>query len=145
MDEQRLNSTSFLIIQCAIQVHRALGPGLLESIYRSCMLYELRAKGLAVVAERVVPLRYKGLVFDGEYRLDLLVENEIIVELKPVEVTLPVHYAQLLSYLRLTENRLGLLINFNVPVLVKGVKRIMNGFPPASLPAGRPTHEKETR
>jgi GxxExxY protein len=142
MELEQLNRLSFLIIQSAIEIHRTLGPGLLESIYRACMLYELRERGLGVVSEQIVPLRYKTLAFDCSYRLDLLVENEVVVEVKSVEVALPVHHAQLLSYLRLTNKRLGLLINFNVPVLVEGVKRIMNGFPSASLAAERPTREK---
>jgi len=142
MELERLNAISLLIIQAAIEIHRTLGPGLLESIYRMCLIYELRERGLAVLSEKVVPIRYKSLVFDGNYRLDLLVENEIVVEIKAVEITLPVHHAQLLSYLRLTNKQLGLLINFNVPVLVDGVKRIMNGFPSASLAATRPTREE---
>jgi len=128
MDRQQLNNLSFQIIQSAIEVHRALGPGLLETVYRACMVYELERRGLTVLAERIVPVRYKEIVLDGGYRLDLLVEDLIVVELKSVEVVLRVHYAQLLSYLRLTDKPLGLLINFNVPVLVKGVKRIINGY-----------------
>ena len=131
--EHHLNHISFLIIQSAIQVHRALGPGLLESIYRACMIYELRKRGLKVVAEQLVPMHYADLVFDGGYRLDLLVEDQVLVELKSVELILPVHHAQLLSYLRLTGKPLGLLINFNVPVLIKGVTRKMNGCPTAAL------------
>jgi GxxExxY protein len=92
------------------------------------MIHELQQRRLAVLAEQVVAVRYKGLVLDGGYRLDLVVEDLIIVELKSVETVLPVHHAQLLSYLRLTNKPLGLLINFNVPVLVNGVKRIVNGF-----------------
>jgi len=128
MDIERLNEISSAIVQSAIEVHRAIGPGLLESVYRSCMIYELRERGLSVAAEQFVAVRYKNLILDGCYRIDLLVQSEVIVELKSVEVVLPVHHAQLLSYLRLSRQRLGLLINFNVPVLVKGVKRIMNGF-----------------
>jgi GxxExxY protein len=128
MEIERLNEVSSEIVQSAIEIHRALGPGLLESVYRSCMIYELRERGLSVAAERFVAVQYKELVLDGSYRIDLLVEGEIIVELKSVETVLLVHHAQLLSYLRLTKKRLGLLINFNVPVLVKGVKRIMNGY-----------------
>ena len=128
MEPDPLNEISFLTIQSAIQIHRALGPGLLESAYRACMIYELRERGLTVLAEQIVPIRYKTLVLDGGFRLDLLIEDAVVVELKSVEATLPVHHAQLLSYLRLTNKRLGLLINFNVPVLVKGVKRIRNGF-----------------
>jgi GxxExxY protein len=130
MEPNRLNSISFLIIEAAIEIHRVVGPGLLESTYRTCMLYELRERGLSVRSEQIVPVRYKNLVLGGGYRLDLIVEDAVIVELKSVEVVLPVHYAQLLSYLRHTDRSLGLLINFNVHVLTKGVKRIRNGFRP---------------
>ncbi len=99
------------------------------------MIDELRQRNLIVVAEQIVPICYKGVIIDGEggYRLDLLVENDVLVEIKAVEVVLPVHHAQLLSYLRLTKKPVGLLINFNVPVLVKGIKRIMNGCESAAL------------
>jgi GxxExxY protein len=133
MIPHRLNHISFLIIQAAIEVHRILGPGLLESVYRACLIYELRARGLKVVAEQVVPLQYKDLVFDAAYRVDLLVEDEVMVEVKAIAAALDVHKAQLLSYLRLAGKPLGLLINFNVPVLVKGVTRIMNGGHDAAL------------
>ena len=126
MTVERLNAITLIIIQCAIEVHRTLGPGLLERIYLVCLCYELRNRGLTVVAQRVLPIHYKEMVFDLGYRIDVLVEDEIILELKAVEMVLPVHYAQLLSYLRLANKRLGLLINFNVPVLVKGIKRIAN-------------------
>jgi GxxExxY protein len=126
MTIDRLNAITLTIIQCAIEVHRVLGPGLLERIYLVCLCYELRGRGLTVVAQRVLPIHYKEFTFDLGYRIDVLVEDEIIVELKAVETVQPVHYAQLLSYLRLSDKRLGLLINFNVPVLVKGIKRIAN-------------------
>ena len=129
----RLNRISFLIIEAAIEVHRTLGPGLMESIYRPCLIYEIRERGLAVVAEKVVPLCYKGMTFDAAYRLDLLVEDKVVVEVKSVELTLSVHEAQLVSYLKLTDMPLGLLINFNVPVLVNGVRRKMNGAHEAAL------------
>jgi GxxExxY protein len=138
MDSHQLNHISFLIIQAAIEVHRTLGPGLLESIYRSCMIYELRQRDLSVIAEQIVPICYKDVIIEGGYRLDLLVENEVVVEIKAVEVVLPVHHAQLLSYLRLAHKPLGLLVNFNVPVLVKGVKRIMNGCEGAALHSKQP-------
>ena len=128
MSVDSINNTSFLIIQSAIEIHRALGPGLLERPYRTCMLYELGARGLTVAVEQMIPVRYKSLVLEGGYRIDLLVQDEVIVELKSVEVVLPVHHAQVLSYLRLTGKQLGLLINFNVPRLVDGVDRIANRF-----------------
>ena len=127
-DRDSLNRTSFLIIQAAIKIHRRLGPGLLESVYRICLVHELRISGQEVSTEQNVPIYYDDLRLDGGYRLDLIVNNAVIVEAKAVEKLLPVHCAQLLSYLRLTEKRLGLLINFNVPLLVQGVKRIANNF-----------------
>ena len=138
MESRQLNDISFLIIQAAIEVHRTLGPGLLESVYRTCMIYELRQRNLDVIAERLVPICYKEVIFEGGYRLDLQVADQIIVEIKAVENLLPVHHAQVLSYLRLTRKPIGLLINFNVPVLIKGVKRIMNGCEPAALHSKQP-------
>jgi GxxExxY protein len=134
MEASRLNNVSFLIIQAAIEVHRTLGPGLLESVYRACLVYELRQRSLDVLAEQIVPICYKDVTIEGWYRLDLLVEDEVLVEIKSVDVVLAVHHAQLLSYLRLTKKPLGLFINFNVPVLVKGVKRMMNGCEAAESP-----------
>ncbi len=128
MDTAAFDRTSFLVIQAAIEIHKALGPGLLESTYRTCMIYELRLRNLKVVSELVVPVRYKDLVLDGGYRFDLLVEDAVIVELKAIETVLPVHRAQLLTYLRHTDKQLGLLINFNVKQLVLGVNRVVNKF-----------------
>ncbi len=128
MDTATLDRISFLIIQAAIEIHKALGPGLLESTYLTCLIYELKLRGLKVVSELVVPLRYKDLVLDGGYRIDLLVDDAVIVELKAVETVLPVHRAQVLTYLRHTDKQLGLLINFNVERLVLGVDRIVNKF-----------------
>jgi GxxExxY protein len=133
MDAQQLNDTSFVIIQAAIEVHRTLGPGLLESVYRACLVYELRQRSLGVAVEQIVPICYKDVSIEGWYRLDLVVEDEVLVEIKAVDVVLAVHHAQLLSYLRLTKKPLGLFINFNVPVLVEGVKRMMNGCEAAAL------------
>ena len=134
MDTAAFDRLSYLIIQAAIEIHRTLGPGLLESAYRTCMRYELGVRNLKFQSEVVIPVRYKDLVLDGGYRLDLLVEDAIVVELKAVETVLPVHRAQVLSYLRLTDKQLGLLINFNVERLVVGVDRIVNKFGlPASL------------
>jgi GxxExxY protein len=128
MDRDALDRISLTIIQSATEIHRHLGPGLLESIYFACIVYELRDRGLAVMTHQLIPVRYKNLVLDGAYRIDLLVEDAVIVELKSVETLMPVHSAQLLSYLRLTEKRVGLLINFNVDYLIKGVKRVVNRF-----------------
>ena len=145
MDSHQLNDTSFLIIQSAIEVHRTLGPGLLESVYRACLLYELRQRNMKVVAEQLLPICYKNVILEGGYRIDLQVADEIIVEVKAVEVVLPVHHAQVLSYLRLTGRPLGLLINFNVPVVAKGIKRIMNGRKDAALHSRQPGRGVEVK
>jgi len=111
------------IIGAAIAVHKALGPGLLESAYEACLCHELRLLGLRFKREIDIPAEYKGVKLDCAYRLDLLVEGKVIVEVKSVETLLPIHEAQLLTYLRLAGKRVGLLINFNVPVLKKGIIR----------------------
>jgi len=128
MDRAALDQISLTIIQAAIEIHRNLGPGLLESIYSACMVYELRERGLVVLTQQIIPVHYKKLVLERACRIDLLVEDAVIVELKAVETLLPVHSAQVLSYLRLTKESVGLLINFNVDCLVKGVKRVVNKF-----------------
>lgn len=120
-----LNDVSGEIVRAAIRVHSALGPGLLESAYRACLCHELSKRGLRTAVEVALPLRYDGLAVDVGYRLDLLVEDAVIVELKTVSKLLPVHQAQLLSYLRLSERRLGLLINFHVYRLRDGAKRMV--------------------
>ena len=116
------------IIGGAIEVHRVLGPGLLETAYHECLKHELEIRKLHYESEIFVPIRYKGIVVGNAYQLDLLVENEIIVELKAIEKICDVHKAQLLTYLRLTSCKLGLLINFNVPLLKYGVTRIVNNL-----------------
>ena len=121
---ETLNILTEKIIGCAIEVHRNLGPGLLESIYEKALCYEFGATGLQYKNQVVIPIVYKGTSL-GEHRIDLLVEDEIIVELKAVDRNDPVFVAQVLSYLRLAHKKLGLLINFNVPVLRKGIKRII--------------------
>ena len=128
MQTEQLNDLSCRIIGAGIEVHRGVGPGLLESTYRTCIIYELRERGLSVVSEQPIPVRYKTLKLNSNYRIDLLVEDTIIVELKSVEIVLPVHHAQVLSYLRHTKKPLGLLMNFNVAVLAEGVQRIKNGY-----------------
>ena len=126
-DSAALNALSFQIIAAAIEIHSKLGPGLLESVYRTCMIHEMRTLGMDVAAEKSVPIYYKEMVLDGCYRIDVLVNDSIILELKAVDQILPVHRAQLLSYLRLTDKPLGLIINFHVPKLVEGVRRMVNG------------------
>ncbi|WP_303783603.1 GxxExxY protein [Azovibrio restrictus] len=112
------------IIGAAIEVHRALGPGLLESVYQGCLALELGLRGLHFQSQLELPLNYKGLSLDAAYRLDLVVEQAVVIELKAVERLLPLHEAQLLTYLKLGGYSLGLLLNFNVPVLKDGIKRM---------------------
>ena len=126
------------IIHAAITVHRALGPGLLESAYEACMAFELDQLGLAVERQKPLPLKYKDVYLDCGYRLDLLVEGSVIVELKAVEMLMPIHKAQLLSYLKLSGCSVGLLINFNVEVLRTGIRRVVHNFSdPLRPPRGR--------
>ncbi|OEU50501.1 MAG: GxxExxY protein [Desulfobacterales bacterium S3730MH5] len=127
-----LNQLSSQIIKAAINVHKELGPGLLESVYQSCMLIELRSMGMKVQSEVYLPILYRGQkVHEEGFRLDLLVEDTIVVELKSVEEVRPVHKKQLLTYLRLARKPLGLLINFNEPLLKDGIVRIINAPPKA--------------
>ena len=128
MNKEWYNNISETIIGAAIEVHRELGPGLLESVYEACMVKELVKRGLRVQSQVELPVIYKGEVVDKSFRVDLLVENHIIVELKSIDQLLPIHEVQLLTYLRLANEKLGLLINFNVSVLTKGIKRKINGF-----------------
>lgn len=123
-----LNDLTNKIIGAAIEVHRALGPGLLESAYETCMVFELTQQGLTVVQQRPLPITYKKIQLDTGYRLDLLVEEKIVVEIKAVEELTPIHDAQLLSYLKLSGCRVGLLINFHVKMLKQGIRRIVNGY-----------------
>jgi len=120
------NEISEKIIGCAIEVHKSLGPGLLESAYMECLCYELHNTGLIVVKEKPLPLIYKEVKLDIGYRLDLLVENKVIVEIKSVESLNDIHVAQVLTYLKISGCKLGLLINFNVLRLVSGIKRLVN-------------------
>jgi GxxExxY protein len=119
------NEISNIIIGCAIEIHRSLGPGLLESAYRACLHYELIEKGLIVVCEKPMPVIYKAVKLDQGYRMDLVVENKVVVELKRVEAINEVHIAQLLTYLKLGNYRLGLIINFQTKLLKQGIKRII--------------------
>ena len=116
------------IIGCAMKVHTALGPGLLESAYQECLFYELRKGGFAVEKEKPLPLIYQEVKLDCGYRLDLLVDGKIIIEVKAVDALADIHLAQVLTYLKLTGNRFGLLINFNVVRLKDGIKRVVNGY-----------------
>ena len=127
-DCNNLNSITSQIIGLAIKVHRLMGPGLLESVYLNCLCYELNKAGLKVEREKMVPLVYEGMKLNQSYRLDLLVQEKVIVEIKAVESITAVHRAQLLSYLKLTGCPIGLLINFNVELLKEGISRIVNNF-----------------
>lgn len=128
MDSRDLDKLSNRVIGAAIEVHRTLGPGLLESAYQACLAHELELRALRVSREHGLPLEYKGVRLSSAYRVDLMVEGQLIVEVKAAERLLPVHAAQLLSYLRMSGNTLGLLLNFNVPVLKQGIKRVVNTF-----------------
>ncbi|PVW16462.1 GxxExxY protein [Marixanthomonas spongiae] len=123
-----INIITGQIIDTSIQLHRTLGPGLLESVYEKCLEVDLREKGFEVVSQLGVPLKYKNLEFNTGYRLDLLVENQVIVEVKSVETLAPVHFSQLLTYLKLYDKRVGLLINFNSKYLKQGLHRIVNKY-----------------
>jgi GxxExxY protein len=111
------------IIAAAIEVHRALGPGLLESAYEECLCHELHLRGISFERQVDLPVCFKGLKLDCGYKLGLIVEDEVIVELKAIEKVLPIHQAQLLTYMKLSEKHMGLLINFNVPLLTQGISR----------------------
>ncbi len=113
------------IVDAAFKVHQALGPGLLESAYQACLEIELERRLLPYTAQCLLPLTYAGVVVEDAYRIDLMVDNRILIELKAVDALLPVHSAQLLTYLRLSGNRLGLLINFNVPRIKDGIRRLV--------------------
>jgi GxxExxY protein len=127
-EEKRLDQITGAIIGAAIEVHRALGPGLLESAYEACLAYELIQQGFEVEQQKPLPLVYKAVHLDCGYRLDLLVEQAVIVEIKAVDSLAPIHSAQLLSYLKLSGCQVGLLINFNVDILKNGIRRIVNQF-----------------
>ena len=122
------NEISSAVIDAAITVHTALGPGLLESAYEACLAHELRKRGMHVASQLGLPLIYDGMRIESGYRIDLLVEDAVIVELKTVDRLLPVHGAQVLTYLKLSGKPLGLLINFNAMRIKDGLKRFINGF-----------------
>jgi GxxExxY protein len=126
-ERERLNKITETIIGAAIQVHRELGPGLLESAYEACLAYELGKRGLFVEQQKPVPLVYEQVKLECGYRMDLLVERSVVVEVKSVESLAPIHEAQTMSYLRLSGCKLALLINFNVTVLKDGIRRFLNG------------------
>ena len=123
-----LNELTQEIIGAAIEVHRALGPSLLESAYEECLCKELTLRQISFERQRMLPLKYKGLKLECGYRIDLLVTGIVVVEVKAVEVLLPIHEAQLLTYLKLGGWKIGLLINFNVPVIKQGIRRMVLGL-----------------
>ncbi len=122
------NDISYLIRKAAFEVHTELGPGLLESVYETALLYELQQAGLLAKAQVPLPMVYKGVGMDVGFRMDLLVENRVVVEIKSIETILEVHHMQLLTYIKLSGHKLGLLINFNVPRLKQGIVRKVNGL-----------------
>jgi GxxExxY protein len=124
--DPKLSELSRIVVDCAYRVHSQLGPGLLESVYRECLVYEIVKRGLRVDVEIELPIVYDGKPLASKLRLDLLIEGELIIELKAIESVLAVHKAQLLPYLRLSNKPLGLLINFNVPLIKDGICRIAN-------------------
>lgn len=122
------NKIAKLVVDAAYHVHIKLGPGLLESVYEVVMAHEIEKRGLSVERQLSIPVQYDGLVFDEGFRADMVVEDSVILELKSVELVAPVHKKQLLTYLRLTDKRLGLLLNFGAPLIKKGIFRIVNGL-----------------
>ena len=122
------NDISYLIRKAAFEVHTELGPGLLESVYETALQFELRQAGLLVKAQVPLPMVYKGVGMDVGFRMDLLVENRVVVEIKSIEAIMEVHHMQLLTYLKLSGHKLGLLLNFNVPRLKEGIVRKVNGL-----------------
>ena len=134
MEREKLDGITRKIIGAAIKVHRAPGPGLLESAYEACLAVELSQDGLRVETQKPLPLVYRQVKLDCGYRLDLFVEGAVIVEVKAVDSLAPIHEAQLLSYLRLTGCKVGLLINFNVGMLKAGIRRVVNDFPDSLRP-----------
>lgn len=121
------NEIAKIVFECALKVHKELGPGLLESAYETCLFYELKKTGLLIEKQKALPLIYDNIKMEIGYRLDIIIENKFIIEIKAVERLTDVHTAQILTYLKLTNCKLGFLINFNVSLLKNGVKRIING------------------
>ena len=122
------NELSKIVFDCALKVHQNLGPGLLESAYEECLFYELKKTGVEVQKQKALPLIYEEVKLDIGYRIDIIVENKLILEIKSVEALNDVHFAQLLTYLKLTNCKLGMLINFNVDLIKNGIKRVVNNL-----------------
>jgi len=128
MEKYRIEFYARQIVDAGYRVHRELGPGLLESVYLQCLAKEFRLRGVDASSEVVLPLFYRGERLAKEFRIDMLVEGEIIIEIKAVDALLPVHTAQLISYMKLAQKKLGFLINFNVPVFKEGIRRYVNNY-----------------
>jgi GxxExxY protein len=126
MIDERTEEIAKIIVNSAFKVHKNLGPGLLERVYEVCLAYEINKAGLEVQSQIDVPIVYDGVILKEKLRLDLIVENTVIVEVKAVEIVNPVWQAQIISHLKLTDNQLGFLINFNVPLIKSGIKRFIN-------------------
>lgn len=126
MTDERTEEIAKIIVNSAFKVHKNLGPGLLERVYEVCLAYEINKAGLEVQSQIDVPIIYDGVTLKEKLRLDLIVENTVIIEVKAVEIVNPVWHAQIISHLKLTENQLGFLINFNVPLIKNGIKRFIN-------------------
>lgn len=125
---QEVNKITEAVIGASIEVHKHLGPGLLESAYEECLCHELNLRNIPFKRQVPLPVTYKGTKLDCGYRIDLLVNDEVVVELKSVDHIMPIHEAQALTYMRLGDWKVGLILNFNVPILVKGVKRLVLGL-----------------
>jgi len=125
--EKEFNALTSKIIECCIEVHKELGPGLMESVYEVCLIHVLKENGIWVQNQVLLPVYFRGEKLNKEFVIDLLIENEVIIELKSVETILPVHEAQLVTYLKLANKKLGLLVNFNVALLKDGIRRRING------------------
>jgi GxxExxY protein len=128
MKKQIIEYFASQIVDASYRVHKELGPGLLESVYLFCLMEELKIRGISASQEVFLPLYYRGNRLNKDFRIDILVENEVIIEIKAVEILLPVHTAQLISYLKLADKKMGFLINFNVSVFKEGIHRYVNNF-----------------
>ena len=128
MDIDKYEELAKQIFLASLEVHKIMGPGLLESVYEMCLLRELQLRNISAESQVSIPLQFKGFDLSKEYKIDILVEKEIIIELKSVDTILPVHQAQIISYLKLADKRMGFLINFNVPIIKNGFKRFVNNY-----------------
>lgn len=128
IEREKLDYLASRVVDACITVHKLMGPGLLESVYELCLLKELELRNISAISQKIIPLVYKGFELSKDFRIDILVEDEIILEIKAVETVLPIHEAQIISYLKLADKRLGFLVNFNASLMKKGIKRFVNNF-----------------